>query len=524
MASANSKLSMRLTASAPGILTWLSDPFGAAHMMNLFKRCVQCPMNAPSCPVCPAGTFCSQTAQSCDACASTSCVSSSTTGGQPTTQDKGPNVGAIAGGVVGGVAFIAIIVFLIWWFIIRRRRKQLEEEWEEEDAAAEKEQQQQQQQFNTMRQDARSSRHTVASMASTVLTRASNIIQIAYIPGVTNRGGGPGSPDLLVPPVPPIPASTIGGSSHMSSEQDQIFFAPGDLRDSTFTASDDGRSSYARTSIAPSLARSSVASTIYRTNAVVSPMPAQTIMRGKAAVVSVKSGSSGGSPAGTPGSETPPVPSVDYQRFGPSPRIQIPRSADASSLTPSGSVRSTNSSMIRAKPIALNIVRGKAQSGDRPPISRETSASGGPTSSGLRPLTEISMTDSLDTPLHARANRHSDHIWDDMESESDMEVDPHARARRSLLGNNGPSRPHVESLYTDIADTPGTVMSPFADGSVASPETPVGEAARLAPLLEDDHRRSVGGRRRGESPFSDEHEVHEARNSGAMVLDRCNQS
>jgi hypothetical protein len=39
----------------------------------------------------------------------------------------------------------------------------------------------------TPRRDARASTYTVGSIASSVLTRASNIIQIAYISGVTNR-------------------------------------------------------------------------------------------------------------------------------------------------------------------------------------------------------------------------------------------------------------------------------------------------------------------------------------------------
>lgn len=65
-----------------------------------------------------------------------------------------------------------------------------------------------------------------------------------------------------------------------------------------------------RLSIAPSLARASVATTLYRDNAIVSPMPAQAAILGRPAVVSVKSGST------TPGSKesqqgtTPPVPQL----------------------------------------------------------------------------------------------------------------------------------------------------------------------------------------------------------------------
>jgi hypothetical protein len=77
---------------------------------------------------------------------------------------------------------------------------------------------------------------------------------------------------------------------------------PGDLRDSTYSGISD-RTSYARTS---------VASTIYGKNAIVSPIPAQTVIRGKPALVSVKSNG-----ANSSGELTPPVPNVDYGRYGP---------------------------------------------------------------------------------------------------------------------------------------------------------------------------------------------------------------
>lgn len=190
---------------------------------------------------------------------------------------------------------IATLTYLVWRFCIKTKRQQYEQEdWTEdvgETTEAEKD-------FAT-RRAARASTHTVASIASTVLTRASNIIQIAYIPGVTNRSA-PSTPGLLVPPVPPIPIA-LSTASTPRYEQEH-FFMPGDLRDSTWSGVSD-RTSYAR---------NSVASTIYGKNAVVSPVPAQTMIRGKAAVVSVRSN---GAPSS--GELTPPVPSVDYGRYGP---------------------------------------------------------------------------------------------------------------------------------------------------------------------------------------------------------------
>jgi protein OPY2 len=272
---------------------------------------VSCSPEAPSCPDCGDGFQCALLPPTCDQCQQTQCVAAaapSTTTVSPSSKssNSGPNVGAIAGGVIGGILAIAAVTYLVWRFCIKTKRQQYEqedwiEEQEEEATAAEKD--------FTMRRDARASTHTVASIASTVLTRASNIIQIAYIPGVTNRSA-PSTPGLLVPPVPPIPIA-LSSASTPRYEQEH-FFMPGDLRDSTYSGISD-RTSYARTS---------VASTIYGKNAVVSPVPAQTVIRGKAAVVSVKSNG-----VGTPGELTPPVPNVDYDKYGiggpPSPAFSV---------------------------------------------------------------------------------------------------------------------------------------------------------------------------------------------------------
>lgn len=130
------------------------------------------------------------------------------------------------------------------------------------------------------------------SMASTVLTRASNVIPIAFIPGIVDRTGRG-----LVPPVP-IP--TAEGATPYSDQPADHYFMPSDLRDSHYSGfTDDGASSVGRASLTPSLLRGSVASTIYGSAAVVGA--ARTAGRGKANVVSV---------------HVPAVPQVDYQKYG----------------------------------------------------------------------------------------------------------------------------------------------------------------------------------------------------------------
>jgi hypothetical protein len=273
-------------------------PFQYLH--DLGRRCVVDCDGTPSCPNCTNGDICALVPQTCDACPQTICTSSSAAPSTISTATKsvgsGPNVGAIAGGVIGGVVAIAIVTYLVWRLCIKTRRQQYEQDnWAEdpeESLPTEKD--------FTMRRDARASTHTVGSIASTVLTRASNIIQIAYIPGVTNRSA-PSTPGLLVPPVPPIPIALSNSNASTPRYEQEHFFMPGDLRDSTYSGISD-RTSYARTS---------VASTIYGKNAIVSPVPAQTVIRGKAAVVSVKSNGA------SSGDLTPPVPSVDYSKYGP---------------------------------------------------------------------------------------------------------------------------------------------------------------------------------------------------------------
>ncbi|KAF7932489.1 uncharacterized protein EAE98_003788 [Botrytis deweyae] len=279
---------------------------------TLFRRCVECDGVSPACPSCADDEICSLVPPTCTACQQTVCVASSaapsTTVSSSSSTKSGPNAGAIAGGVIGGVLAVAAVTYLVWRFCIKTKRQQFEQDdWIEnqEQANAEKD--------FAMRRDARASTHTVGSIASTVLTRASNIIQIAYIPGVTNRST-PSTPGLLVPPVPPIPIALSNSSGSPRYEQEH-FFMPGDLRDSTYSGiSGIGeRNSYAR---------NSVASTIYGKQAIVSPVPAQTVIRGKAAVVSVNK--AGGSSSG--GTITPPVPSVDFKKYSenpPSPAFSV---------------------------------------------------------------------------------------------------------------------------------------------------------------------------------------------------------
>jgi protein OPY2 len=314
-------------------------------------NCVECPPTSQlQCPnSCPSGTQCQFVfPTSCQQCASSICAPIASSSPTP-SGGSSPNVGAIAGGVIGGLVVIAVATYLVWRFCIKTRRRSHDTPvWAEEESRRTTKQE-----FDMdngpNRQSSIRTRHSVAS---TVLTRASNIIQIAYIPGVTNRAQ-PTSPTLLVPPVPPIPMA-VSQASTPSAVDEQHFFMPGDLRDSTYSGISGftDRTSYARTSYAP---RSSVASTIYGKNAVI-VAPAQTGMRAKPAMVSVKSTSSGGSNGGL----TPPVPIVDFERFRPN--------SPAGSTFSVGSTFLNNANAATAMPARAQVVR--VGSGGKKPETR----------------------------------------------------------------------------------------------------------------------------------------------------------
>lgn len=359
---------------------------------SIFRRCVQCPATMPPCPVCAEDETCTMTSRSCDTCGTMTCVKISTVSGStptPTPQSGGTNAGAIAGGVIGGVAFIGIVTFLVWWFFVRKKRKEYAQQLEYEKSEA---------------RQASQSRKSVASIASTVLTRASNVIQIAYIPGVTNRSP-PDTPGTLVPPVPPLPGAS----------PDQHFFLPGDLRDSAWSGVSD------RISLAPSLARSSVAT------AIVSPVPAQQAMRGKAAMVSVRSAPNTPNAAKTTAPDAPAVPPITQSQL------------DKAGIPNSSIVART----VTAKPVSVHFKKK----------NKEPTASDFPAAPSAAKTRDRPASQAESTASHSRTRR-LENEGSGFDSSSDEEGDPHERSRRSL---------HASGTDNVTEDSPADMQSPFAD-------------------------------------------------------------
>lgn len=408
-------------------------------------QCLACPSDTPSCPSCGGDSVCSLIPQSCSQCAHATCVPKGVTVGN--TQSSGPNVGAIAGGVVGGVALIAIVTFAIWWFIIRPKREQedLEEEWEADEHPSELKNQ-----FGEQR-GARASVHTTHSVSS-VLSRASNMIPIAFIPGVTNR-------DETVPPVPPVPAARNlpGSTSSRATAGSAIFFSPGDLRNSAYsgTSTLDNRSTYfSRHSISPSLARESIASDIYRDNAVANPMPAQQAIMTRPNMVSVISGTSSATPTSP---ETPATAATSD-----SLRVFTPGSA------------TTTGQFSKPTPVTIK------KKGSRFPIRQTSDAS--------------SSKPSVRSPLGV-----------DVDTSDDDEED-HARARQSLLRSRTSS---IQSPFSDRGSQSDYSRPTTQYTNTTTTLSAVLEEATWRASQVPTHHGLGGTDKRTVGPFGDENRIQE---------------
>ncbi|KAF4464455.1 OPY2 [Fusarium albosuccineum] len=415
------------------------------RVMQLVPRgsdCVKCDSSTElQCPNCPDGETCQFTVPlECTQCPTSFCTKDEDA---PSDKgDDGPNVGAIVGGVVGGIVVIALATYLVWRFCIKPKRSQIPTSIYVEDMDAV----QSSEKAATSRGTRPPSTHTVHSIASTVLTRASNIIQIAYIPGVTNRAT-PTSPNVLVPPVPPIPMHHAEANRRLAND-DQHFFVPGDLRDSTYSGLSgySDRTSYARTSYAP---RSSVASTIYGKQAQVLT-PAQTGMRAKPTVVSVKS-------VGNNSVEgiAPPVPTIDFERFGGG----RPKSGASAFSVGSTFLNSANTAtQARAQVVKVGTLR-KVDMGSKSESDSSTLTS--------------SMRTSTPTTPSANPTRDS-------------------------------------SAITIIDDSPSVDQGPFSDPPDRPSPQKSNKAPSLGAVIEDSiGEKMVSSQRRDSSPFGDQHATKE---------------
>lgn len=191
------------------------------------RSCVVC-TDIPTCPVCAADEVCQLTTQSCDSCPKTYCQKLSAMSGSASnshSSTSGSATGAIIGGVLGGLFAIVVAILLLWWFYIRPRRNKIrllsnlspDSGYEKPGTsdpffasdvhpsqyldAYTPEMGQNHSGFadpsasDNTTASPYNNRNTTYSVSTTSLTRSSNVIPIAYIPGVTTRSNMDSSSD-----------------------------------------------------------------------------------------------------------------------------------------------------------------------------------------------------------------------------------------------------------------------------------------------------------------------------------------
>lgn len=483
--------------------------------------CVVCdPTVQLVCPAtCDPGYECKFAAQTCEECPKSFCAPSPDTKAALAGSNNGPSTAAIAGGVggvVGGVALIGFVTYLVWKFYVKNKRSndpydQTKASWaDDEDAAGLPDGEKP----LSTRYNARASTHTVHSIASTVLTRASNIIQIAYIPGVTNRAAPPASPTVLVPPVPPIPmqvGSTSGSLSGNSAANSPTayepphFFVPSDLRDSTYSGYSNfsDRTSFARTSYA---ARSSIASTMYNGKHAVISQAGVGTTRLKPAIVSVRSTGSG---ANSAGANTPPMPSIDFEKYG--LRTQGRPVSRAESTFSVGSTFLQNATSSVALSGKAQVVRVGSGSTAKTLASRSGRAAPGNSKlseelepEGAKPGVDIPLITVRDSSSATLVDISSPTPSDQSGPFSDPPERPTHRSTGSL------------SAVIEEATRKAAAAKGAAEAAAEGAEKATSSEAQPAAAA-DEHRRSrldpgnptAGSSEREGSPFADEHAVRE---------------
>lgn len=251
---------------------------------TLFRRCVQCPDQVPTCPQCADNEECSFTVGGCNACSSNTCVPKPGASSSPSTSSP---AGPIAGGVIGGIILVLAIVVLVTIFYKRKRRAaEQTEDWATKLRDLPSQEGEKTPSDTRSFAEHRSHRQSTASV-KTSASRQSNVIQIAYIPGVTSTAQQ--SPEMI-PPVPPIPAAGNTTSPHLATGNEQ-FFMINDLRP---------ESSYTRKSYANSFTnRSSITPSEYQGD-LMEAAPARAAYAARANPISVKSNSRVASPTASP--------------------------------------------------------------------------------------------------------------------------------------------------------------------------------------------------------------------------------
>lgn len=239
------------------------------------------------------------------------------------------------------------------------------------------------------------------------------------------------------------------------------------------------QASMARTSYAP---RSSIASTIYGKNAVI-VAPPQTGMRAKPTMVNLKSPSAPG---------TPPVPSVDYEKYNQTGNDNLRPVSMANSTFSVGSTflnSASASAVTPVRPVMVRVESGQKKS----PLSMASSKTS--VSVGAGTATSDEKSDKSDKS--------------DKSVKEDKEAVSTANEKTVSTPTTATANARDSTATTAVAESPSVDQGPFSDPP-ASPGKENDNSTLLASVPEEtaakkDGEEPKGSSDRGRSPFGDEH-------------------
>ncbi|QLQ78855.1 hypothetical protein HG537_0B02030 [Torulaspora globosa] len=196
-----------ISSSGAGTLYSVVSSTGLVFAASTTSSCVECG-TPPPCPQCASDEYCLQTAQTCSECSTTRCVKkdgSSTSSLNGSQSGNGKVVGGIVGGVVGGIVLVAaLLLFYLyhryWKKALRKRAEAAKagtesyfmDDNELDDAEQFTDSESEEENTHYPEREALAAKrpptidHSDRHSTVTVQTRASNILPIAYIPGVTS--------------------------------------------------------------------------------------------------------------------------------------------------------------------------------------------------------------------------------------------------------------------------------------------------------------------------------------------------
>ncbi|ANZ76683.1 BA75_03911T0 [Komagataella pastoris] len=182
----------RVARDADGVLyeTLISAAKRDTGDFSSQDNCVTCP-DVPSCPTCKANEKCVLTARTCSTCPAVSCVHDENSGSSSSLSSAATG-GISAGAVVGALVIFSVMGFLYFRYVYKPKklRQQDEEANVVKDMTDDKTTLSITQKPGNSDLERRNSTLTLSTMASTILTKTSNIIPIAYIPGVMVSNSG----------------------------------------------------------------------------------------------------------------------------------------------------------------------------------------------------------------------------------------------------------------------------------------------------------------------------------------------